>query len=124
MTYDFWIVVGLVVLAFVAKGLLDEFHSNLSFMPILLVSLYIVKICISEFLKIFNALSGNVSGDFSAYGLTYFLKVSGICLVTHLLSEFAQEENNKFMSAMLCIMGRLWMISCILPLVTEVLGLL
>ncbi len=124
MSFDFWIVAGLVVLAFTAKGILDELHSNISFVPILLLSLYIIKICVSEFLIVFNSLSGYVSDDLLSGGLNYFLKVSGICLVTHLLSEYAISEKNKILSAVLCILGRLWMLSCILPLVLEVLKML
>ena len=56
------VVAALVVLA-VVGGILDELHSNISFVPILLLSLYIIKICVSEFLIVFNSLSGYVSDN-------------------------------------------------------------
>lgn len=124
MTLNLSLIAGLVVLAFVSQKILKELGSNISFIPILLASVVIVKICISEFLKIYATLSGYLPGDISDYGLGYFLKVSGICFLTQIMSEYALSKNEKVLSDALCILGRLSMLSCLLPLVTEVLEML
>lgn len=119
---DIFKIAGLVVITVVATVILKNIKSELSVFPTLLLSVYIISMAVSEFASLYQSLLSLIPSNIPKDCFTYLLKVTGICIMTDFVSDFAIDNGSTSLSSAVCLFGRLSMMVCILPLVNEIIG--
>ena len=109
-----------VLLTVIVASLLGEIKKEYRAFPFIALAIYILSISIQSFANIYEKLLGILPDDFSVVGFNNLLKVVGICLITDLMADIAKDNGSQTVSNAVSLFGRISMLACILPLVSEI----
>ncbi len=110
----------IVVITLIVATLLKTLHSELATFPVLLLTVTILIISIDNFFELYTAMIGMLTPGFARTGFAYLLKVTGICLMTDFVSDFANDLDYGALANAVSLAGRIAMMTCVMPLIVEI----
>lgn len=113
-------IIILAIVTLTVSGILKSLHSEFFQLPAFVLTAIILFAAVENFSQLYIELKSILANGFAHTGFTYLLKVTGICLMTDFVSDFSDDMGYKSMSNAIGLYGRIAMMTCIMPLIFEI----
>ncbi len=113
-------IVIIVAVTLIVSAVMRGINSELAVFPVLLLTIAVLFVGVEKFSELYSALNSVLAPGFARTGFSYLLKVTGICLMTDLVSDFSKDLGYGALANAVSFCGRIAMMMCITPLIFEI----